>query len=63
MSEPQTSVFYVESCLYGSYIGQYVTAGVAGTAGTAGHLHHMALLLPHSPIVLSHSIFSLSKYV
>jgi len=55
MSEPHTRAFNVKFCLYGTYVGQYVAASMAGS-WSVGHSHCTALLPPHAPIVLPHSV-------
>ena len=49
LSEPYTSAFNVELCLYGM-------SSVNGTTSSAGHLYRTPLLPPHAPIALPHSI-------
>jgi len=57
MSEPHTSAFNVEFCLYSMYVGPYIAAIMAGSAGRL----YCVLLLPRAPTVLLHS--ASSKYI
>ena len=54
MSEPHTSAFNVEICLYGTYAHTLYVA--ASAAGLSGHSYHTPLLPPGKSIVLPHSV-------